>query len=145
MKFVYNDGGRSKYFKAKNVNDCVVRAICNASGKDYKEVYDAIAELSKNEKLGRRKRGVSSPRNGVYKNTYKKYIENNLGLKWVSLSGIGKGITTHLNEQELPNKGTYILKVSKHLTCWKDGILIDTYDCSRRGTRAVYGYRVVSR
>ena len=46
MEFVYSDGGRSKYFKAKNVNDCVVRAICNASGKDYKEVYDAIEELS---------------------------------------------------------------------------------------------------
>lgn len=37
MKFHYSDGGRSNYFKATNVGDCVTRAICNATGKDYKE------------------------------------------------------------------------------------------------------------
>ena len=142
MRFVYSDGGRSKYFKARNVNDCVVRAICNASGKDYKEVYDAIDELSKHEKLGKRKKGISSARNGVYKNTYKKYIEDILGWKWVSCSGIGKGVTKHLNEMEMPSEGIFIVKVSKHLTCVKDGMLIDTYDCSRDGQRGVYGYWV---
>lgn len=29
---------------------------------------------------------------------------------------------------------------SKHLTCVKDRVLYDTYDCSRDGTRCVYGY-----
>ena len=38
MKFVYNDGGRSKYFKAEKVGDCVVRSICNASGLDYSKI-----------------------------------------------------------------------------------------------------------
>jgi hypothetical protein len=33
MKFIYSDGGRSKYFKG-TAGDCVVRAICNATGKD---------------------------------------------------------------------------------------------------------------
>lgn len=142
MKFVYNDGGRSKYFKAKDVGDCVVRAICNASGKDYKEVYDAIRALSKHEKRGKRKRGISNPRNGVYKNICKEYIENVLGWKWVSCSGIGLGVTKHLNEYEMPAKGTFIVKVSKHLTCVKDGVLFDTFDCTRDGQRAVYGYWV---
>ena len=142
MKFIYSDGGRSKYFKARNINDCVVRAICNASGKDYKEVYDAIGELSKHEKLGRHKRGISNPRNGVYKNTYKKYIEEILAWKWISCSGIGKGVAKHLNEQEMPSTGTFIVKISKHLTCVKDGVLIDTNDCTRDGQRGVYGYWV---
>ena len=142
MKFIYSDGGRSKYFKAKDVKDCVVRAICNATDKDYKEVYDAINSMSKSEHTGRRKRGVSNARNGVYKSTYKKYIENVLGWKWISCSGIGKGIIKKLNEDDMPQKGTYIVKVSKHLTCLKDGQLYDTYDCSREGTRAVYGYWV---
>lgn len=140
MKFIYSDGGRSKYFKAKDVKDCVVRAICNATGRDYKEVYDAINNMSKSEHTGKRKRGVSNARNGVYKSTYKKYIENVLGWKWISCSGIGKGIIKKLNENDMPQKGTYIVKVSKHLTCLKDGQLYDTYDCSREGTRAVYGY-----
>ena len=142
MKFMYNDGGRSKYFKGKNVGDCVTRAICNATGKDYKEVYDAINLLAKSEHKGKRKRGVSTARNGVYRNTYKKYIEGLLGWKWISCSGIGVGVTKHLNGYEMPAKGTYIVKVSKHLTCVKDGVLIDAYDCSRGGTRAVYGYWV---
>lgn len=139
MEFVYSDGGRSKYFKAENVGDCVVRSICNATGKDYKEVYDSINELAKVERVGKRKRGVSNARNGVYKNTKKKYIDQVLGWTWHPCSGIGVGCTTHLNAEELPS-GTLIVAVSKHSTCVKDGILYDTYDCSRGGTRCVYGY-----
>lgn len=138
MKFIYNDGGRSNYFKKENVGDCVVRAICNATGKDYKEVYDAINVMAKSEKTTKRKPGISSSRNGVYKSTWKKYLER-LGWKWHSCMGIGTGCTTHLNSSELP-KGTLIIQVSKHLTCVKDGVLYDTYDCSRNGTRCVYGY-----
>lgn len=138
MKFVYNDGGRSNYFKTTNVGDCVVRAICNATGKDYKEVYDAINLLSKSEKITKRKTGKSSSRNGVYKNTYTKYLES-IGWKWFPCMSIGSGCTTHLRSNELPS-GTLIVSVSKHLTCVKDGVLYDTYDCSRNGTRCVYGY-----
>ena len=47
MKFVYSDGGRSKYFKGKNVGDCVTRAICNATGLDYKKVYDDLSAMQK--------------------------------------------------------------------------------------------------
>ena len=44
IDFVYNDGGRSKYFDGKKVGDCVTRAVAIASGRDYKEVYDFLAE-----------------------------------------------------------------------------------------------------
>ena len=40
LAFQYNDGGRSRYFKAQKVGDCVTRAFAIATGKDYKEVYD---------------------------------------------------------------------------------------------------------
>lgn len=128
MRFVKSHGGREKYFEKLNVGDCVTRAICNATGKDYMEVYKALAALSK-----------SSPRNGVYKSAYRKYLAS-LGYSFTPLMGIGTGCRTHLCEEELPTKGTYILKVSKHLTCIKDGVLYDSYDCSRGGTRCVYGY-----
>lgn len=138
MKFIYSDGGRSKYFKG-TTGDCVVRAICNASGKDYKEVYDAINELAKRERRGKRKKGVSNARTGVYKCTEKKYIEEVLGWRWVATMRIGEGCKVHLNEDELPS-GTLIVNVSRHLTCVKDGVLYDTYDCSRGESRCVYGY-----
>lgn len=139
MEFRYSDGGRSKYFQTERVGDCVTRAIANASGRDYKEVYDAINELAKSERKGKRKRGISSARNGVYRQTEKKYIEEVLGWKWHPTMQIGQGCKVHLCADELPS-GTLIVAVSKHLTCVKDGVLYDTYDCSRDGTRCVYGY-----
>lgn len=139
MEFVHSDGGRNKYFKASNVGDCVCRAICNATGEDYKKIYDLINELSKNERTSKRKRGTSNARSGVYKSTEKKIIEDILGWKWHSCMTIGSGCQVHLTDSELPN-GNLIVRVSKHLTCVKNGILYDTYDCSRNGTRCVYGY-----
>ena len=138
MKFIYNDGGRSKYFKAEKAGDCVCRAICNATGKDYKEVYDSLNDLSKTERTGKRKKGISSARNGVYKNTYKKLLES-MGWRWFPAMQIGSGCTMHMRAEELP-KGVLIVRLSRHLTCVKDGVIYDTYDCSRDGTRCVYGY-----
>ena len=139
MNFIYDDGGRSKYFKGQNVGDCVTRAICNATGLDYKKVYDDLNKLALNEHTkGHRGGKKSSSRNGVFKETYKKYLET-LGWKWKPTMLVGQGCKVHLREDELP-KGTIICSVSKHLTCIKDGVLYDTYDCSRNGTRCVYGY-----
>ena len=128
MKFCYNDGGRSNYFKASRVRDCAIRAICNATNKDYKEVYSEFKKLNK---------GVSC-RNGTPKKISKKYLTN-LGWKYYSCVGIGTGVLVHLNENELPNKGTLVVQVSKHLTCVINNILNDTYDCTRDGERSVYG------
>lgn len=151
MDFVYNDGGRSKYFKAKNVGDCVTRAICNATGKDYKEVYNALNDFAKSERTGKRKHKVSKSRSGVYRNTYKKYIESVLGWKWHPTMNIGEGCTMHLCDDEIPS-GIIIVKLAHHLTCVKDGVIYDTYDCSEKSyydgwgdiqvndRRCVYGY-----
>jgi len=53
--------------------------------------------------------------------------------------GIGTGCKVHLREEELP-KGKIIASVSKHLTTVIDGIIHDTHDPQRNGTRCVYGY-----
>lgn len=65
MKFVYSDGGRSKYNDVIKVEDCVTRTICNTTGKDYKEVYDLINSYASRE----RGTNKSTARNGVSKNT----------------------------------------------------------------------------
>lgn len=140
MKFVYSDGGRSDYFSANNVRDCVCRAIANGTGLDYKVVYGMINDASKGERRGKRKRGISSARDGVYKPTIKKVLTD-LGWTWHPTMEIGSGCKVHLDEKELPS-GTLIVSVSKHLTCVKDGVLYDTYDCTRDGNRCVYGYWV---
>ena len=138
MKMIYSDGGRSQYFKAQNVGDCVTRAICNATGMDYKQVYDDLKELAKKERITKRHKHRSTVRDGVSRNTLNKYIKS-LGWIWVPKMTIGSGCTLHLSEYEFP-MGTYIVSVSKHLTCVKDKVLYDTYNCSRKGNRCVYGY-----
>lgn len=139
MKFIYNDGGRSNYFKG-TAGDCVTRAICNATGLDYKEVYNTLFNSIKEQKnyKGAGKRG-STPRNGVPIKLVHKFLENVLGWVWHPTMKIGQGCTVHLAADELPS-GTLIVQVSGHLTCVKDGVLHDTYDCTRDGSRCVYGY-----
>ena len=139
MKFVYSDGGRSNYFKG-TAGDCVCRAICNATGLDYKVVYDKINEVAKKERTSSRKRGKSSARNGVYRYTEKKVIEEWLGWEWVPTMKVGEGCKVHLCEGELLEYKPIIVRVSKHLTCVKNGVIYDTFDCSREGNRCVYGY-----
>lgn len=140
MKWIYDDGGRSKYFKATDVGDCVTRAIAIATGRDYKEIYSELKELAKSERITKRKKTRSSVRDGVRKETRKRYLES-LGWKWIPTMTIGSGCQMHLNDDELPN-GTIIVSVSKHLVCVKNGVLYDTYDSSRDGNRCVYGYYV---
>jgi len=133
--FVYNDGGRAKAnYKGKS-DDCVVRAIAIATGISYQEVYDALGVRMCSERL-KRKRG--NPRNGVHKSTYKPYIAS-LGWKWTPTMGIGTGCTVHLKGLELPS-GRLIVSCSGHLVAVIDGVVHDTYDPTRNGTRCVYGF-----
>ena len=129
MKVNINDGGRSQYFKADGVGDCVCRAVAIATRKDYKEVYDTIKAITK-----------QNPRNGLTNRATKKVCEY-FGGRWVATMKIGSGCQVHLREEELP-KGRIICSVSGHVTCVIDGVINDTYDCSRGGTRCVYGYWV---
>jgi hypothetical protein len=52
---------------------------------------------------------------------------------------IGSGCQVHLAADELP-PGRIIVRLSKHYAAVVDGVLHDTHDCSRDGTRCVYGY-----
>jgi hypothetical protein len=140
MQYVYNDGGKKEAGFKGNSGDCVCRSISIVTGLPYKEVYKALNQLAKKERIGKIKKDKSSARNGVYKHTYTKYLLS-IGYLWVPTMKIGSGCKFHLKEEELP-KGRLIVVVSKHLTAVIDGVLHDTSDCSRDGTRCVYGYFV---
>lgn len=128
MKQVYDDGGRSKYFKASGVSDCVTRAVAIATRKDYKEVYDTITKIC-----------GYTPRNGVKPSDSRKIMKH-YNAVWHPLMQIGSGCKHHLCEGEIPMEGTIICRLSKHLVCVINGVIHDTYDASRDGRRCVYGY-----
>lgn len=124
--YIYDDGGRAAAGFKGTTGDCVTRAIAIATGKPYKEVYDALNELAKRERTGKRKRKISSSRTGVYRSTYGKYLQT-LGWEWVPTMKIGQGCRVHLNAAELPS-GTILVKVTHHLTTMINGVIHDIYD-----------------
>lgn len=136
--FNYNDGGRADAGYKGLTRDCGIRALAIALQKPYKEVYNKVNDFCKKEKPSKRRRGISNARTGIHTHTYRKICEF-YGLTWVPLMGIGTGCKVHLAKDELP-KGRIICRVSKHYVAVINGIINDTYDCSREGTRAVYGY-----
>lgn len=144
MDWVYDDGGREAAGFVGTTGDCVCRAIAIATQMPYKEVYKLINSYGKQERPGRKRKGNSynghrsSARTGVYKDTIRKIMEK-LGWKWHPLMTIGSGCTTHLRKEELPS-GRIICNVSRHCVAVIDGVIHDTYDCSRDENRCVYGY-----
>lgn len=144
MKWVYDDGGCSKYFKGP-AYDCVTRAISIATGKDYKEVLDMVNDYVRKEPLD--ERYIHNARNGVKKEITSKIMKD-LGFTWVPKMIFGKGCTSKLREEDLPD-GIIIAKLSKHICCIKNKVIHDVFDPSRdngdgRGPqRCLYGYWVV--
>ena len=137
-QYQYNNGGRAAAGYKGKTGDCVTRAIAIATGKPYKEVYDALNGLAVNERTGKRKRGKSSSRKGVYRYAFDKYLFS-LWWQWHPTMAIGQGCKVHLKSDELP-QGNLIVNVSRHLVAVINGVINDTHDPSRDGTRCVYGY-----
>lgn len=135
MDWIYNDGGRKAAGYRGETNDCVCRAAAIATGRPYREVYDEINEAAKRE---RRSKNKSHARTGVHKATTRRYMES-IGWQWTPTMHIGSGCTTHMRADELPD-GPLVVQLSKHCAAVIDGVLHDTNDCTRDGTRCVYGY-----
>ena len=138
LKVNITDGGRSKYFKKEQVGDCVTRAIAIATERDYKEGYNEIAKL-----IG------YTPRNGV-KSKDTKRVMKHFGGSWNACMGVGTGCRIHLSNEwsdegyngihELPKHSRIICNLSGHVCAVINGVIHDTYDPSRNGTRCVYGF-----
>lgn len=150
--FIHNDGGRAAAGFKGNTGDCVVRAVAIASGLPYQEVYDALSEGCRTQKLTKRSKPKSSARNGVYvrRKWFRDYMAS-IGFKWTPTMRIGSGCKVHLCAEELP-AGRLIVSVSKHYTTMIDGVIHDTHDPRRENEfywadgrisimrRCVYGY-----
>ena len=145
LKLKVDDGGRAAAGYKGQAGDCVVRSIAIVTGSPYQKVYDDLFKANEEfrntsrTKLARSlKQKNDSPRSGTHRVVLKKYLAQ-LGFQWTPTMFVGQGCKVHLKKEELPS-GTLLIYLSKHITVVKDGILYDTHDCSRNGTRCVYGY-----
>lgn len=147
LRWEYNDGGRSGAGFKGDAGDCVTRSIAIATGLPYLEVYNDLFDRNRSFMMSSRTREAkrlrsstkgATPRDGVIKTVYKPYLES-LGWTWTPTMQIGQGCKVHMRADELP-PGRLIVSCSKHLVAVIDGVVHDTHDPSREGTRCVYGY-----
>lgn len=133
MKHIYDDGGRVAAGFKGHAGDCVCRAIVIASGRPYREVYDALAKGNAEQRITRQRgaAGKRTARAGI--NTGRKWFKDymtSLGFVWTPTMKIGSGCKVHLTDSELP-AGRLVVSVSKHLTAVIDGVIRDTHDPQR--------------
>jgi hypothetical protein len=137
-RFRHDDGGREAAGFKGSTGDCVTRAIAIATEKPYAEVYESINAIAYGMD-GRLSYGSRSPAaSGVFRKTYDAYLKA-LGWEFIPCVMIGSGCKVHLRKDELPD-GRIIVRLSKHLSTVVDGVIRDTFNPSRNGTRCVYGF-----
>lgn len=127
MRFKFNDGGRSRYFKAQNVSDCVVRSIAIAKNIEYIKVYKEATKI-----LG------YTPRNGI------KSSLDTFKLMYYFGFDFNHHLLKDYKIKELKAiipDGVTILYFDGHLSCVINGVMNDTWDITRlRKKRYIKGY-----
>tara|TARA_R110000782_G_scaffold269687_1_gene368278 strand:+ start:1874 stop:2344 length:471 start_codon:yes stop_codon:yes gene_type:complete len=151
LQYKFNDGGRSKYFKGET-GDCVTRAISIATGEDYMTIYDQffirnkLYSETKKTKIARQMKSKSnglSPRNGIYKEIYHKYLLDN-GWKYISLVKFGSKERTKLDQ--LTHLDNIIVSIPRHIMVMQKGVVNDIGDTrysyweEKKAIRTVNGY-----
>jgi hypothetical protein len=145
LPFIQTDGGRSAAGFRGQAGDCVCRAIAIATGRTYAEVYDELSSGTCTQRASKRsgKRAASAGHGiSTQRKWFKDYMAA-LGFRWVPTMQIGSGCKVHLTRDELPT-GRLVVMLSRHAAAVINGTLHDTHDCSRDGTRCVYGYYVLN-
>jgi hypothetical protein len=124
---VYDDGGRAAAGFKGEARDCVARAIAIATGKPYREVYDALNAWIKRyrPRCNKHTSGREGARTGVRKRIRHAYLTA-LSWRWTPTMRVGSGCRVHLRADELP-PGRLLVATSKHLVAVIDGVIHDTY------------------
>lgn len=135
LPFELDDGGRRAAGFQGEAGDCGVRAAAIALGLPYREVYDALYAIARGS---RRLADRVSPRLGVARTVLHQYLERH-GWRWVPTMAVGSPRRVHMRPGELPG-GRIIARLSRHYAAVVDGVVRDTHDPCRGGTRIAYGY-----
>lgn len=131
------------YYKEINVNplrnktgDCVIRAIANAEGRSWYDVFDDLVKLAREN--------CTIPN---AKSNYKDYLKSKgykkIGVKYEDEDGKHRltprdfhGMLDH--EGYDLSKGVYLVSQASHLTMVRDGVLEDSWDCSNRAAYTIW-------
>tara|TARA_R100001244_G_scaffold131836_1_gene105948 strand:- start:153 stop:548 length:396 start_codon:yes stop_codon:yes gene_type:complete len=128
IRFKKSFGGREKYFSTKYKKDitfdCVIRAIAHATGLDYMKVFTDLCNLA-----------ITTGYLPNAKETYRQYLSS---LGWTKHSPMKNGHNKKVRLKNYKTEGTYIVLTAGHLTCIKNGILYDIWDCRKSCGNSYY-------
>ena len=107
-----------RYYNANplnnNIADCTVRAISTAQGKTWDETYVELSKLAQKEGM-------------LFSDV--EFIERYLDKRYPRECHYSKTVGEFM--KEFP-RGTYLITIPGHITCVKNGVLLDTFDCRPR-------------
>lgn len=120
---------QNTFYKKVNLNpkgsitgDCVVRAIANALDKDWYQVFDDLTKIAR-DRCG----VIDEPE------TYSIYLKDypTIRVKFVDKYGENRRLRPRYFKEKGLN-GTYIVSVAGHLTCVRNGVVEDTWNCANK-------------
>lgn len=124
--FIYSDAGRSLSKRPNQINDCTVRAFALAFQIPYDQAYDYLKEQGR----------VCSKGFHLQKMLAKEPVIYDLKVKKIKIPFTPGSARVKVDDFVLMYpKGTYIIRVAKHVACVKDGVVYDT--------SLVYGQKMV--
>lgn len=140
---VITDGGRAAAGYKGTAGDCGVRAAALALGLPYHQAYAELGECIaawRATSRARKARAVrsNSPRDGLHREPMDLLMRRH-GWAWVPTMRVGSGTTVRLKADELPG-GRLVCSLSRHFCAVIDGVVHDSHDPRRGGTRTVYGF-----
>lgn len=118
--YIYDDGGRHKYYrmkfkKDKQVGDCVIRALAIATEMDYQDVRLEIWETSFEN--------GSMPDDPI---NFREFLQKRGFIKVKKIQGYCLG------DYPISKNETHVVELARHLVCLDEGLVRDTWDCRRK-------------
>lgn len=104
--------------QARDVNDCVIRSISCAEGRSWDDVYDELSDLAQEQGIILDDARFVEP---YLDSKYERTCYDKNGEKMT----VGDFLYSH-------PYGTYLVTMQGHITCIKNGILYDTWDCRHK-------------
>lgn len=113
--------------KNKHTCDCVIRALTMATGETYENVYKELFNISLKTGYMLNEKRVED-----------KYLEAHNFVK-MKQPKKNDGTKYKINEiRLLTSASVVVIRCAHHLTCVKDGVLIDTWNCGHKTINNYY-------
>lgn len=104
----------------RHIDDCVVRALSALTGKDWYEVYDELSDLA-------------SDKGQMFDSV--EFVEDYLDKRYPRECHYAKNVGEFAIEHPY---GKYAVTMNGHITAIIDGVIIDTFDPSKRIMRCAW-------